>query len=111
MCLKADRIREHNQRWVLVRPSQYGILHNTFDINHPARVLFYINQGSFTSPLLHLAAYLRADTIVKHRKMLGALIENNGYKTTGTYKAAGYQPPFTILALRRREVLMPVETP
>ena len=41
--------------------------------------------------------------------MLEAWIQGNGYKITGAYKVAGYNPPFTIPALRRNEVLIPVE--
>ena len=52
---------------------------------------------------------LSADNIAKQRTMLEAWIQGNGYKITGAYKAAGYDPPFTIPALRRNEVLIPVE--
>ena len=52
---------------------------------------------------------LSADNIAKQRTMLEAWIQGNEYKITGAYKAAGYDTPFTIPALRRNEVLIPVE--
>lgn len=65
----------------------------------------------YTVAAITFSGLLSADNIAKHRTMLEAWIEDNGYKITGAYKAAGYNPPFTIPALRRNEVLIPVELP
>ena len=45
----------------------------------------------------------------KHREQLESWISNNGYKVTGAYKTAGYNPPWTMPNMRRNEVLIPVE--
>lgn len=45
----------------------------------------------------------------KHREQLESWISKNGYKVTGAYKTAGYNPPWTLPNLRRNEVLIPVE--
>ena len=63
----------------------------------------------YTVAAIIFSGLLSADNIAKQRKMLEAWIQGNGYKITGAYKVAGYNPPFTIPALRRNEVLIPVE--
>ena len=63
----------------------------------------------YTVAAIIFSGLLSADNIAKQRTMLEAWIQGNGYKITGSYKAAGYDPPFTIPALRRNEVLIPVE--
>jgi hypothetical protein len=63
----------------------------------------------YTVAAIIFSGLLSADNIAKQRTMLEAWIQGNGYKITGAYKAAGYDPPFTIPALRRNEVLIPVE--
>ena len=54
---------------------------------------------------------LERENIDKHKTLLQTWIESEGYKITGAYKAAGYNPPYTIPALRRNEVLIPVAAP
>jgi hypothetical protein len=63
----------------------------------------------YTVAAIIFSGLLSADNIAKQRTMLEAWIQGNEYKITGAYKAAGYDPPFTIPALRRNEVLIPVE--
>lgn len=53
--------------------------------------------------------YLNQETIDAHKVKLKNWMKANGYKATGSYKSAGYNPPFTIPALRRNEVMIPVE--
>jgi len=43
------------------------------------------------------------------KNILTKWIEKNSYIQVGPYKAAGYNAPFTIPALRRNEVLIPIE--
>lgn len=54
---------------------------------------------------------LEQGNIDKHRELLLEWIVENDYKQIGPYRAAGYNPPFTIPAFRRNEVLIPVEAP
>jgi hypothetical protein len=52
---------------------------------------------------------LGQSNIDKHAGTLKTWINAQGYTQTGPYKAAGYNPPFTLPALRRNEVLIPVD--
>lgn len=54
---------------------------------------------------------LSKENIAKHKAILENWIIDQGYKKTGPHKTAGYNPPYTIPALRRNEVLIPVEKP
>lgn len=49
--------------------------------------------------------------IKEHQELLENWIKQKQYSVTGSAKAAGYNPPFTIPAFRRNEVLIPVEKP
>lgn len=65
----------------------------------------------YTAAVITFSGVLERDNIEKHRMLLKTWIESMGYKITGPYKAAGYNPPFTIPALRRNEVLIPINMP
>lgn len=52
---------------------------------------------------------LSQDNITTHQALLEQWIEQKGYTVTGQPKVAGYNPPFTIPAMRRNEVLIPVD--
>ena len=52
---------------------------------------------------------LSDDNIQKNRAMLEQWIEDNNYKVAGPYKTAGYDAPFTLPAIRRNEVLIPIK--
>ncbi len=58
---------------------------------------------------IKFSGYLNQDTIDAHKMKLENWINANGYKATGQYKSAGYNPPFTIPALRRNEVMIPIK--
>lgn len=66
---------------------------------------------NYTVAAITFNGLLEKDNIEMHRKLLGDWIVDNGYKQIGSYRAAGYNPPFTIPTFRRNEVLIPVETP
>lgn len=63
----------------------------------------------FTLASIVFSCLLNQDNINKHKEMLEQRIEKNGYTKTGQIKAAGYNPPFTIPALRMNEVFIPVK--
>ncbi|MEM7679409.1 MAG: heme-binding protein [Pseudomonadota bacterium] len=65
----------------------------------------------YTVATITFSGFLKQDNIQKHKAMLEDWIERKNLKITGQVKAAGYNPPFTIPALRRNEVLIPVEKP
>ena len=52
---------------------------------------------------------LSNENIYKHQQMLESWITENKYEVVGPSKSAGYNAPFTIPALKRNEVLIPVE--
>jgi hypothetical protein len=52
---------------------------------------------------------LSKNNIKKHKDILDNWIKTQGYKKTGSYKTAGYNPPYTIPFFRRNEVLIPIE--
>jgi len=64
-----------------------------------------------TYAVIQFNGLLDSNNISKHRELLEDWIDVKGLKVIGGYKAAGYNPPFTIPAFRRNEVLIPVETP
>tara|TARA_R110002073_G_scaffold188642_1_gene347561 strand:- start:1802 stop:2473 length:672 start_codon:yes stop_codon:yes gene_type:complete len=68
-------------------------------------------MSDYTAAVITFSGVLEGDSIDKHRTHLETWIESKGYKITGPYKAAGYNPPFTIPALRRNEVLIPINMP
>lgn len=65
----------------------------------------------YTVAAITFSGSLDEENIAEHQEKLEAWIEKQGYEVTGAAKAAGYNPPFTIPAFRRNEVLIPVETP
>ena len=68
-------------------------------------------MSDYTAAVITFSGVLERDSIDKQRMLLETWIESKGYKITGPYKAAGYNPPFTIPALRRNEVLIPINMP
>ncbi len=65
----------------------------------------------YTAALITFNGVLERENIDKQKALLETWIEGEGYQISGAHKAAGYNPPFTIPALRRNEVLIPVESP
>ncbi len=65
----------------------------------------------YTVAVITFNGMLARENIDKHTTLLQTWIEREGYKIVGIYKAAGYNPPFTIPSLRRNEVLIPVAAP
>lgn len=65
----------------------------------------------YTVATATFSGFLKQVNIQKHKALLESWIEKKEFKIKGPAKAAGYNPPFTIPALRRNEILIPVEKP
>ncbi len=65
--------------------------------------------SDYTVAAITFSGFLDEDNIKEHRQLLAEWIAQKGYTVTGDYQAAGYNPPFTIPAFRRNEVLIPVK--
>ena len=65
----------------------------------------------YTVAAITFSGLLNQDNINHHQAILEQWIKRNDYLKMGQAKAAGYNPPFTIPALRRNEVLIPVQKP
>ena len=65
----------------------------------------------YTVAVLRFSGFLDQDSVSAHQALLEAWISGQGLPVTGSAKAAGYNPPFTLPFLRRNEVLIPVKVP
>jgi len=65
----------------------------------------------FTVAVIRFNGFLDQDAISAHKVLLQNWIADRGWVITGSAKAAGYNPPFTLPFLRRNEVLIPVNKP
>jgi hypothetical protein len=65
----------------------------------------------YTVAAITFSGSLNQDTINTHKIILEEWIARKGFEKRGAAKAAGYNPPFTIPALRRNELLIPVIRP
>jgi hypothetical protein len=75
----------------------------------PAVKLEEIKDHTFAT--ITFSGVLKQNNIDKHKALLEEWITRKGFEKIGAAKAAGYNPPFTIPALRRNEVLIPVKKP
>jgi len=66
---------------------------------------------NYTVAAITFSGSFNQDNINSHKIILEEWIVRKGFEQRGPAKAAGYNPPFTIPALRRNEVLMPVIKP
>jgi len=64
---------------------------------------------NYKAAVIRFNGRLSEANIEKHKNILEKWVSDNEYTVTGPYKSAGYNPPFTIPALKRNEVLVPVE--
>jgi hypothetical protein len=66
---------------------------------------------NYTVAAITFSGSFNQDNINTHKIILEEWIARKGFEKRGAAKAAGYNPPFTIPALRRNEVLIPVIKP
>ena len=65
----------------------------------------------YTVATIRFNGSLNKENIDENTQKLEQWIAEQGYVVTGASKAAGYNPPFTIPALKRNEILIPIERP
>jgi hypothetical protein len=65
----------------------------------------------YTVATVTFSGFLKQDNIEKHKALLETWIARKALKKIGPVKAAGYNPPFTISAMRRNEILIQVQKP
>lgn len=69
------------------------------------------SMNDYTVATIKFSGRLSQKNITEHQKILEDWITTKRYKVIGTPKSAGYNPPFTIPALRRNEILIPIKKP
>ena len=67
--------------------------------------------NDYTVATIQFSGFLSQKNIAQHQKILDDWIAAKKYNVIGRSKTAGYNPPFTIPALRRNEILVPIEKP
>lgn len=75
----------------------------------PTNPLVRISEvNNYQVATIQFSGRLSDKNVDKHREILENWIKNSEYKVVGNYQRAGYNAPFTLPALRRNEVLIPV---
>lgn len=67
--------------------------------------------SDYTVATITFNGRLQEGNITKHQALLESWIDAQGLTVIGEAKTAGYNAPFTLPAMRRNEVLIPVEAP
>ncbi len=103
-----DQIDEQTEAMSFVLPTSI----NMRDAPSPADPSVELKElKDYTVATITFSGRLRQKNIDLHKKELEAWILQKGFKPLGSVKAAGYNPPFTLPAYRRNEVLIQVEKP
>lgn len=63
---------------------------------------------NYTVATIQFSGTLSQDNIENNKNLLNEWITTKNYSVDGVAKVAGYNPPFTIPAFRRNEILIPV---
>jgi len=69
------------------------------------------SMKDYTVAVITFNGRLEKENIDSHLPTLNSWIAEQGYVQTGPYKIAGYNAPFTLPAMRRNEILIPVQKP
>lgn len=89
-----------------VLPSDYTL--ETAPIpEDPDVTLGSIKDSSFA--VIQFSGRLNVETAQEKAKIVSDWIQHSDYVATGPYKMAGYNSPMTIPAMRRNEVLIPIQ--
>lgn len=89
-----------------VMPNDFSLI-ETPPPNDPNVRLEELND--YTVATIQFSGRLTDDNIQEHQALLKNWVAFQELEVTGPVKVAGYNPPFTIPALRRNEILMPVK--
>lgn len=95
-----------NQTMSFVLPAQFDVQTAPQPSNASVRLE---EMKDHTVAALRFSGLLNEKSIQEHYVLLQNWIDNNDYRTAGPYMTAGYNPPWTLPAFRRNEVLIPVE--
>ncbi len=101
-----DQANKQIETMSFVLPNDY-----TMDMapDPQAKIVKLEEVTNYTVAAITFSGLLKQENITKHQLLLEQWIERNGLEKTGSIKAAGYNPPFTIPAMRRNEVLISVK--
>jgi len=101
-----DKSRKESNYMAFVLPTKY----NAKTAPLPTDKNVKLEQVSnYTVAVITFSGSLDKANIDKHKKLLQDWVKINGYTVVGNAKVAGYNPPFTIPAFRRNEVLLPIK--
>ena len=96
-------------RWkvVFTMPSQWTM--ETLPVPNDKRVEI-VEAPARTVAVVRFSGTLAPEDVDPQRQKLRRLVKEQGYRMTGPITVAGYDPPSVLPALRRNEVMVPVES-
>ena len=100
-----DQARETTETMSFVLPADFSLATAPQPKNTSVRLSEFSN---FRVAVVTFSGYLNQSSVSEQRAKLQKWIAVKGYQVTGTAKAAGYNPPFTLPFLRRNEILIPI---
>ncbi len=103
-----DQTGEASEFMSFVLPENFSIENAPLPQDPAVKLEGIVN---YTVAAITFSGSFNQDNINAHKIILEEWIARKGFKKKGAAKAAGYNPPFTIPALRRNEVLIPVAKP
>lgn len=101
-----EETAQQQWRMAFVLPSNYSLAMAPKPTN-PDVTLSQRDGGTFAA--ITFNGSLNAESIAKNKAILSTWLAENNYTATGDYQAAGYNPPWTLPAFRRNEVMVRVE--
>lgn len=101
-----DQVNAQTDTMSFVLPADYDF-ESTPLPNDPSITLERISD--YTVAVVTFNGRLQQKRIETFKLQLHEWIKENNFNVTGAAKAAGYNPPFTLPALRRNEVMIPVK--
>ena len=103
-----EQVNQTSQSMAFVMPADMDLASTPLPDN-PSLAVEEVRD--YTVATITFSGLLSQSNIQEHQLLLEDWIEQQGYRKLGSVKAAGYNPPLTIPALRRNEVLIQVAVP